>query len=273
MTAATTLIGLPASPASAAPDPSGLVTLTQTFRPAINASVVTGSLACPAGYRLVGSGGGSDFIGALVPMLPHFEGATISVDTVLGDSALLTIICAPADQFTDVKVTQLADFGVHPGDFRQGVIRCQPGYYAFGGGGYFTTADDNRILWDANHGTNAPTADGNGWTFAGLAPSVAHKLVVVTQCAPRTGRDFLVQFGNSARDSNTLTGSYADCPAGYTAIAGGFYISNSDGSVSDSATPIWSVPTSHAATGRSSWFAAAASPAGTKVVALAQCAF
>jgi hypothetical protein len=106
ITAATILIGLPASPASAAPDPSGLVTLTQTFRPAINEGVVTGSLACPAGYRLVGSGGGSDFIGALVPMLPHFGGATISVDTVLGDSALLTIICAPADQFADVKVTQ-----------------------------------------------------------------------------------------------------------------------------------------------------------------------
>src|SRR5205807_9345450 len=139
-----------------------------------------------------------------------------------------------------------ADFGVQPGSFRRGIIRCQPGYYAFGGGGYFTTADNNGVLWASDNVSNAPTADGNGWTFAGSAPSNAHKLVVIAQCAPKIGRDLLVQFGTLSGGDISAANSYADCPAGYTAIAGGYYLSNIDGSEATPGLIYWSVPASHA---------------------------
>src|SRR5207302_3695438 len=107
--------------------------------------------------------GGNAIIGAVVPM-SNFGGATISAfvaSPAPGNFAALTATCAPRDQFGDVKVTVLADFGVQPGGFRRGIIRCQPGYYAFGGGGYFTTADNNGVLWASDNVSNAPTADGN----------------------------------------------------------------------------------------------------------------
>ena len=57
-----------------------------------------------------------------------------------------------------------------------------------------------------------------------------------------------------------------DCPSGYTAIAGGFYASNPDGSVSTSASVEESVPV-----GTSSWVVEGFTPPHTKMVALAQC--
>ena len=40
------------------------------------------------------------------------------------------------------------------------------------------------------------------------------------QCAPRTGRDFLVQFGDVSTNGNRETSNRVDCPSGKTAKKG-----------------------------------------------------
>jgi hypothetical protein len=134
---------------------------------------------------------------------------------------LLAIRCAPTSQFSDVITVQTNDHRFSPGTFGQGISRCPAGYYAFDGGGYFSS--EGTVLGAASgNSTNTPSADGNAWTYAGVAPAgVRTTLVTVTQCAPRTGHDFLVQFGNVSTSSATETSSSVDCPSGYTAIAGG----------------------------------------------------
>jgi hypothetical protein len=102
-----------------------------------------------------------------------------------------------------------------------------------------------------------------------VAGSGTNTLTVITQCAPRTGHDFVVQFGPVSTGSDSVTSAYADCPAGWTAVAGGFYVSNPNGSEASPAAVIWSVPASH--NERSSWFASGFAPVNTKVVTLAQC--
>lgn len=273
MTAATgALAVLPASPASAAPDRASVVTLTlRVFPENPNNLVAHGTLHCPAGDRLVGSGGGNGDIRAVFPT-PDFTGATIFAVLLRPSSefAFLTITCAPASQFSDVTVAQTSDHRVRPGNFARGVSRCPAGYYAFGGGGYFSSSGSGQQPSAFSNSSNAPSADGNAWTFSGVAPPGTNTLTVVTQCAPRTGRDFVVQFGPVSTGANSVTSAYVDCPAGFTAVTGGFYVSNPDGSEAFPTTVTWSVPASHIA-GISSWFASGYAPVNTKVVALAQC--
>jgi hypothetical protein len=266
--AATLLVGL-STAASAAPTPSGLVTVTQAFA---SSGVEQVTLDCPAGDRLVGSGGGG--YAQLLAEAPtgNYTGAKIAVafQTSPTGFAYVQIICAPTSQFSDVIVSETRDHGTRAGQFSQDVGRCPAGYYAFGGGGYFSSSGTGFMPSGSNNVTNAPSADGNGWTFAGVAPQGADTMEIHIECAPRTGHDTLVQFGNISTNANTAVSSYADCPSGYTAVAGGFYISNPNGSPATPGSAVWTVPTSHSA-GISSWYASGYAPVGTKMVALAQC--
>jgi hypothetical protein len=272
-----TVFGLPASPALATPIPSSTVLVSGRFSPN-GADPMTSNLFCPAGYRMVGSGGfgggaGRAIISALVPTA-DFTGASLFLTVVHPSSDLVAsmeVRCAPADQFADVRTSILSDFGVQPGSFRQGIVRCRPGYYAFGGGGYFTTTDNDRILVGFNNSANAPTGDGTGWIFAGTAPSNAHRLVVVTQCAPprSNGSALLVQSGTVSTNRLAPISSLVTCPSGFRTIAGGFYVANPDGSVSSSADVQQSMEST--VSGTRSWFVIGSSPPGTKLVALAQC--
>lgn len=262
---------LVASPASAAPAVGSVVTLSAYVYSSSVPGGVAGTLTCPAGDRLVGSGGGNAQIGAEVPNT-SFTGATIYA-TVFQQApanfAFITITCAPSSQFTDVSSVQTNDHRFKAGDFAASLTRCPAGYYAIGGGGYFSTSGVNIQGSAFSNSSNAPSADGNAWTFSGVMPPGANTLNVVAECAPRTGRDVIRQFGPASTSTNTLTSAYADCPAGYTVVAGGFYVSNPDGSEAHPASVIWSVPTSH--NGVSAWYASGYAPVNTKVVALSQC--
>jgi hypothetical protein len=98
-------------------------------------------------------------------------------------------------------------------------------------------------------------------------PASANEQVTVVQCAPRSGRDIVVQFGNAAASPFNEVSSFVDCPSGYTAIAGGFYASNSNGSVVNGAA----VTDSDQGGRPGRWFVLGFTQAGTKLVALAQC--
>jgi hypothetical protein len=79
-----------------------------------------------------------------------------------------------------------------------------------------------------------------------------------------------VQFGNVSHSRFRATSSSVSCPSGYTAISGGYYVSNSDGSVSSNADQAASAELPDAP---GTWLATGLAPIGTKVVALAQCLF
>jgi hypothetical protein len=267
-----TVFALPGA-ASAAPTPAGLVTLSRYVYASTVPSAVTGTLACPVGYRVVGSGGGNAQILAEAPV-SNFTAVEIVAavsNPAPGNFAYLTVTCAPAARFADVVTIRTADHRAKPGVFSRGLTRCPAGMYSFGGGGYFESGGGSGFLGSAYANvSNSPSADGNAWTFSGVAPPGASALVTIAQCAPRIGRDFLVQFGNVSVGNNQITSSYVDCPAGYTAIAGGFYASNPDGSEAVPAAVIWNVPATHIA-GINSWYASGFSNPNTKMVALAQC--
>jgi hypothetical protein len=97
-------------------------------------------------------------------------------------------------------------------------------------------------------------------------------MVINTRCAQMAGprRDLIVQAGAKSVPGN-FAGGYADCPAGWTAISGGVYLTNLNGSEAAGRT-VWSVPATREG-GISSWFAfgMADSPVNTKTNTLAQC--
>ena len=267
------LIGLPASPASAAPDVSSLVGVSGNVP--IVADEIRGTLNCPAGYRMVGAGGGvAGATAVFTALTPTFDytGATMvgwliePAPDPQQNRFHMEVTCAPAAQFADVVTVETHDHRARPGAFSQGISQCPAGYFAFGGGGYFSAGAGDVQGAASSNSTNSPSADGTAWTYAGVAPpGVRRALVTITQCAPRIGRDFLVQFGNPSTDGNRETSNFVDCPSGYTAIAGGFYASKPDGSL---ATPA-SAEESDSIGGR--WFVLGFTPTNTKLVALAQC--
>jgi hypothetical protein len=271
-----TFIGLPAS---AAPAASNTLVVSGEFTPN-GAAHYGGTVHCPAGYRMVGSGAradgrlGLDAISALIPTA-DFTGATLFVNNITQPQdpervATLDVTCAPASQFSDVIVVQTNDHGIRPGTFSEGISRCPAGYFGFGGGGAYFANGTGIVGAAASNTTNAPSADGSAWTYAGVAPAGATMQEVIIQCAPRTGHDFLVQFGPVATSSLLPTIGVVTCPTGYTAIAGGFYVSNLNGSVS----AVGNVQRSSLRGSPDTWIAIGwISIDTTKMVALAQCLF
>jgi hypothetical protein len=274
---AVAVIGLPAA-ASAAPTGSGIVFASGSFV-SIAGEPITGTVTCPSGYRMVGSGGSSLFGGdveftALAPTA-DFAGARFVAAVVQPPldgqrpTMRVTAYCAPAAQFTDVVTVRTADHRFRPGQFAESVGRCPAGYYAFGGGGYYASGGFGFLGAARSNSSNSPSADGTGWVYAGTMPASANEMVTVIQCAPRSGRDVVVQFGNVAPNPFGEISSFVDCPAGYTAIAGGFYASNTNGSVVNGAA----VTDSDRGGRPGRWFVLGYTQANTKLVALAQCVF
>jgi hypothetical protein len=265
---ATTLAA--AASANAAPNPTGVTTFQQNFAPSTVPGVVRGSLTCPAGTRLVGSGGSGATILAEAPIGDPPNGAVISaMVTAPGGSIQLTILCAPASQFSDVQTVVLRDqAGVTPGVFKRSTVRCPAGFYAFGGGGYFSQGTAYLASAGGNL-TNAPFFNiaGQGWTYGAVAPSHADTLTIIVQCAPLTGHNSRGQSAIVSTGPGSVTGIDADCPSGFTRIGGGFDIPSND---PNSAVVVSSTPTTHGPA-RSSWFAGAIEPAGGAVNVLAVC--
>jgi hypothetical protein len=270
------VVGLSAAPASAAPVGSSVTTVSGTFETTVSGPI-TGTVNCPGGYRMVGSGGASLFgaevvFTALAPTA-DFTGARFVAKVVEppldGHSAAMRVsaYCAPATQFADVVTVQTNDHRFRPGQFSEGIGRCPTGYYAFGGGGYYASGGFGFLGAASSNSSNSPSADGTAWVYSGTMPASANEQVTIIQCAPRSGRDLVVQFGNVAPDPFNEISSFVDCPSGYTAIAGGFYASNPDGSVVNGAA----VTDSEQGVRPGRWFVLGFTQANTKLVALAQC--
>lgn len=269
------LLALPMASASAlaSPGPSGLQIYSRYFYSTTFPGGIVGTLACPSGSRLVSSGSGAAQILAATPV-QNFTAVTIVAGAAYpapDNFALVSITCAPADQFADVRTVKTVEPGIRPGVFSRGISRCPSGMYAFGGGGYFSSSSSTDVQGSAyNNVSNTPSADGTAWTFSGVAPPASSTLVTVTQCAPKVGRDLIVQAGVLSQVHNAISNVYADCPAGYTAVSGGFYISNPDGSEATPGNALWSVPAARSAS-ITSWYASGYTRINTKMVALAQC--
>jgi hypothetical protein len=182
------------------------------------------------------------------------------------DGELVGLTCAPAALFADVVVVRSVDHRAVPGAFGEGLARCPAGYFALGGGGFFQAFAGDFRPAARNNAANTPSADGTAWVYDAVAPAGANAQVTVVQCAPRTGRDLIVQAGTLVTAAGATIGALAPCPPGYEIVSGGFYVSNVDGSVARTAEANRST-----GVGPFFWQAYANGPVGTKVVALAQC--
>jgi hypothetical protein len=270
-TLAATTVALWGSPASASPAPSSLQTMSKDFYGNAPGGI-TATLACPSGSRMVGGGGGHAQILAITPSRGFTAVTVLAALIYPAPSNFLSvwIVCAPANQFTDVVTVTTTDH-THTAGFRRGLSRCPAGRYAFGGGGYYQSGGLGVLGAAYNNVSNTPSADGTAWTFSGVAPEKNDDLVIITQCAPRVGRDHIVQAGFVAGSSSTANG-YADCPAGFTVIDGGFYLSNPDGTEATPGNVIYSLPVNRG-NGITGWFVSGNVATNLKVVALAQCIF
>jgi hypothetical protein len=120
-----------------------------------------------------------------------------------------------------------------PGGSIRGVVYCPPGMRAFGGGGY-NVKPFGGISIDAREMTsNTVSADGTGWTFRARTLNAIDRVVIRTRCAPLRGSRVAqasVTFTNLAQYQLNV---FAACPAGYTALSGGVYLANPDGTEAD----------------------------------------
>lgn len=163
--------------------------------------------------------------------------------------------------------------------FRRGIAFCPADRYAFGGSGYFVTTNGQKRPAAFNNVVNAPTDGGNGWWYSATPQDNSDTLEVVVQCAPKTGRDYILRNsvlvnGDEPRDGNFFIDSvYATCPAGYVPISGGFYISSFNSQEATPAFVYYSVPVNHNAGPIDSWFVQASAEVGKSIFAKAQCIF
>ena len=276
MVMATAVVAGPsASPATAAINPVGLTTESQNFFAAPGQTTVEGSVTCPAGASVVAAAGGGLFLDTLRPVgsvggQPFLVNATGRI-TAPGDALTVTAVCAPVQRLGTVKsLTQ--EFPSNGQTFRHGFLQCPDGFYAYAGGGSYRNSLHGNSPNGRNMVSNSPSADGTKWTFAGTDNVLSDTMVITTQCAQMASprRDLIIQSGAKSVPNN-FVGGFADCPAGWTAISGGVYLSNANGSEAPGQT-IWSVPSSRPG-GISSWFASghADSAVNTKTNTLAQC--
>jgi hypothetical protein len=275
--AAGMVVGSSASPAAAAISPVGLFTESRQFFAAPGRTVVEGSVPCPAGTVVVAAAAGGVILGTLRPVgnfLSQGTGFSVSATgriTAAGDALTVTATCAPLGRLGNVTSrTKVVPSGGRA--FRHDSVPCPAGYYAFGGGGHYQNSLNGNSPNGINMVANAPSADGTSWTFAGTDNVLSDSLVITTQCAQMASprRDRIVQAGVPSV-ANNFVGDFADCPAGWTAISGGVYLSNADGSEAPGRTA-WSIPADRQSK-MSSWYALgqANSAVNTKTNTLAQC--
>ena len=275
--AAGMVVGSPASPSAAAISPVGLVPESRQFFAAPGQTAVEGSVTCPSGTVVVAAAAGGVILGTLRPIgnfLSQGSGFAVNATgriTAAGDALTVTATCAPLSRLGNVTSrTKVVPSGGRA--FRRDFVECPAGFYAFGGGGHYQNPLQGTSRNGINMVANAPSADGTKWTFAGTNNVLSDDLVITTQCAQMASprRDHIVQSGAPSVPNN-FVGGFADCPAGWTALSGGVYLSKADGSEAPGRTA-WSIP-AHRQGAFSSWFALgqADSAANTKTNTLAQC--
>lgn len=275
---ALTTVAAPTGAALAAPVPTGVQYVNQNIFPSIPptdndpARSVRADVACPSGYQVTGSGAGPN-PDSIMPV-GDFTKATVQGAVIFGGfpSVVGELVCAPSSQFSDVITRVVRDHTVKPDTWHRTTAKCPTGYYAFGGGGNLSSLAPSGVQ------ENGPTLDGQSWAFTGYAPrGVQTSMNVTTRCAPRTGRNFLKAFTSSVATANPLqeVRGYAECPAGYQAISGGFQVTNADGTPFipglQSAIAIWTIPVPADPTRNSSWFADVWVTPGTYLSVVAQC--
>jgi hypothetical protein len=254
----------PASPASADVPPSISVQyVTGYFWGAVYSVPVVGIVSCPSGTRVVSSGAGGAELGGIAP---NWDFTSVTATGRIDRGYLqVTVGCAPAAQLTEVTST-LVELPTGSGP-RRGVVYCPTGMRAFGGGGYIAEQYFGAFSQDSSGMvSNTVSADGTGWAFAAYTNTATDRVVVRTQCAPLRG-SLVSQTGTS---DVTLGGSvYGSCPAGYTALSGGVYLSRADGSEETFGAVNWSVPAND-----NRWYVSGTArnfPGNHKLVALEQC--
>jgi hypothetical protein len=273
ITAATAVVlGSPASPAAAAITPIGLTTESKNFFAGFGQTTVEGMVTCSSGTAVVAAAAGGVILDTVRPVGETQVSATGRINAT-GDALTVTAVCAPVQRL-GVVTSRTLEFPSGGKAFRQNVVPCPDGFYAYGGGGFYRNSLHGTSSNGHNMVANSPSADGTKWTFGGTDNVLSDTMVITTHCAQMASprRDFIVQAGAKSIAGN-FVGGFADCPAGTTAVSGGVYLSNADGSVAPGRTA-WSIPASRAGA-FSSWFAlgAADSAVNTKTVTLAQCIF
>lgn len=176
-------------------------------------------------------------------------------------------LCLPSNQLgpTLPRTQSFASSGAR---FRRHTVRCPANMYAFRGAGRFTDSSGFTVERGDFMSTNAPTADGTGWTFGGVDTVVGDRVEVTALCATKTGRDRVAESRVPAAPRQTVP-AVAECPAGWTAISGGVSVLNAGGLEIEGRT-FSSIPTER--DGIKGW-AVSAQPIGANntVVARAQC--
>jgi hypothetical protein len=259
------------SPAAAAINPVGLTFESQTFFPQPGQTAVEGSVTCGSGTSVVAAAAGGVILDTLRPVAAaHLVNATGRI-IASGGALIVTAVCAPTQRLGVVTSVE-REFPSNGATFRHGFVQCPAGFYAYGGGGFYRNSLHGTSPNGRNMVSNSPSADGTKWTFAGTDNVLSDTMVITTQCAQMASprRDLIIQSGAKSVPGN-FVGGYADCPAGWTAVSGGVYLTNANGSEAPGRT-VWSVPANHEP-GISSWFAAgqANSAVNTKTNTLAQC--
>ncbi|MFC7529165.1 hypothetical protein [Actinoplanes sp. GCM10030250] len=261
-----------ASPAAAAISPAGITFESHNFFPLPGQTTVEGTVFCSAGTQVVAAAAGGVILDTLRPVASTMVNATGRI-LAAGGALTVTATCVPVGRLGNVT-TISKEFPSKGAAFRHDFLQCPAGFYAFGGGGHYVNSLHGTSPNGRNMVSNAPSADGTKWTFAGTDNVLSDSMVITTQCAQMANprRDQIIQAGVPSVAGN-FVGDYANCPAGWTAISGGVYLTNRDGSEAPGRT-IWSVPATRAG-GISSWFASgqANTAANTKTNTLAQCIF
>ncbi|MFD3310680.1 hypothetical protein [Streptomyces sp. NPDC058694] len=265
-----------AGPASSAPASSSAAALQIQYKKRVvvgsPGDVVSGTVLCPTGTRMVNSGAGNAGIASITP-LPDFTGASATgrLRSAAARAFLEIVVgCLPQSQVPGVSsarwISRTETFFSDAQGSRRGVVSCPSGTRAFGGGGSFRTPQGAPSTKGNAMYSNGVTADGTGWTMMGHSSSLSETLVITTQCAPLPGAH--VAQAHVPLPSNPIAEKivHAPCTPGDTMISGGVYLSKSDGTEQQGGI-LDSFP------GAEGWIVSGISHgfADTKLVALAQC--
>lgn len=266
--AAGILMALPASPASAAVNRSSIQAEWAHFNGSPNQRV-TGTVYCPGGKRVVSAGFGNGQLVSLTPVT-GYTGVTATAILDQGTSYLaVEAVCASSGGLSDAVTRTLSFPGQSGSTFRRGVVTCPAGTVAFGGGSYMETRTGAVSTASYAMVSNSPGAAGNTWTAAASTTNSTDRLVITTQCAALSG-SFLTSVSVPVNPNSSGPGVYQDCPAGYTALTGGFYLSRPGGSEGTGivTNSVWA----DRGSGITSWFTAGkSSAANNRITSLVRC--